>query len=670
MLRFTLLVMLSMMSLVGLAADRLIMEGTTFSGSGSKMLIVKMESAQPYVAFQFDLRLPEGVSLQSDACTLGSRFATTDHTLMVAGQSDDTFRIMVMSYTLTVIPDAEGDVLRMPVVVDESFVEGTAAMSNILMVTSLSESTTPEDASFVLSLQQDSKIYIETDLTAHFPADYAGWEGATGYTSVQFAPMVTTNDGRTVQVCEKYEGASATQGLVFRRLLTGLASGTYCIELYGAASSTKGRDTWIDSDMSEADEGNETAVYLYARTANSFVQQYIPVHWATSFSEVSTAVLNEVKVTDGTVEIGMYSERKFTNWHVIQVKAVTALVDAVELHSSVLSSAQTALTDEAYQNVTGDERTALSQAISTHFTVPEPTAEAYQTAIGALTEALSSFHAAKDAYDEWVAARALCSTQVYPYASAEKRLAAQTAAAQRPETAAACVDMTARLLLSYRQYAESGALLESEEGAIDRTPLIVNTSADEDIDNTVWKTVRGDGSEGDIGIRSDEPWIDGSGQESHRYFDGGGWNFASWNVTFCQEVTLPSGRYLLTAMGRSAQETELTLFADEHTADMAHTGSTGGLFGRGWEQTSVEFTLQQAETVTIGCRGIASAQHNWMSFSAFRLVQFPGDVPTGITGTERGRNNTVNQIYDLQGRKINRVNRKGLYIINGRKVKR
>ena len=69
----------------------------------------------------------------------------------------------------------------------------------------------------------------------------------------------------------------------------------------------------------------------------------------------------------------------------------------------------------------------------------------------------------------------------------------------------------------------------------------------------------------------------------------------------------------------------------------------------------MEFTLQQAETVTIGCRGIASAQHNWMSFSAFRLVQFPGDVPTGITGTERGRNNTVNQIYDLQGRKLSTI---------------
>ena len=67
---------------------------------------------------------------------------------------------------------------------------------------------------------------------------------------------------------------------------------------------------------------------------------------------------------------------------------------------------------------------------------------------------------------------------------------------------------------------------------------------------------------------------------------------------------------------------------------MAHIGNTGGLFNRGWEQTSVEFELTTGATVGIGVRGVTPAYHNWMSFSDFRLVQFPGD-DTGVDSKEK-----------------------------------
>ena len=472
-------------------------------------------------------------------------------------------------------------------------------------------------------------IYIEKDLTSQFPTDYLGWNGATGYTPTQFAPMVTTNDGRTVQMCEKFNGSVAETGTVFSRTLTGLPLGTYRIELYGAAASTKGRDTKIDTDMIAADEGNTTAVYLYATTPTGTVKQYIPVHWATSFSKVATAVLNNVVVTDGTVEIGMYSQKKFTNWEVIQIKGVTAMVDAEEQHASTLQRAQSALDDEAYVNVTGEERTALSQAIADNTTVTEQTASAYQAAIAALENAIKTFTQAKESYDIW----ANVAKRSYPYASAEKKSAAESAASVLPTSARDALSKAESLKPLFRRYAESSALMEGIEGAVDVTATYIrNPKAEEAIDANVWQTVLGEGSGGSVGILGNEPWTDSSGSTSHKYFDGGNWRASAWDVTFKQDITLPAGRYQLTAVGRSSQDVALTLIGGEATAEMAHINATGGLFNNGWEQTSLEFELTEETTVSIGARGATNVIHNWMSFSDFRLVRFPGCILSGKCG--------------------------------------
>ena len=504
-------------------------------------------------------------------------------------------------------------------------------------------------------------------MTSLFPTDWQGWTGATGYTDTKYAPIVTTNDGRKVQMCEKFDGGSATVGTVFKRTLTGLTNGTYRIELFGAAASTKGRDAYIVSDMTSANEGDETAVYLYAKTAGGTVKKYIPVHWATSFSEVATAVLNEVKVTNGTVEIGMYSEKKYTNWHVVQIKGVTALVDAEELHAHVIQQAHTTLADEAYAAVTGAERTALTQAVNTHTTVSERTAEAYKTAIDAIESAIATFTAAKESYDALVAAKSLTAGRSFPYAASAKQTAAEAAGMATANSAADAVSKSEALLKAYRQYAESSAMLEGVEGATDVTATYIqNPRAAENIDATVWQTVLGEGSGGSIGIRSDEPWTDGNGGTDYRYFDGGNWGSSAWDVSFKQDISLPAGRYQLTAMGRSEQGVTLTLFAGNATAEMAHIGAAGGLFNRGWEQTSVEFELKEPATVSIGVRGVTSTIHNWMSFSNFRLTQFPLSM-TGIGSVENAKAVKDNEVYDLSGRKVAKPTR-GIYIVNGNKV--
>ena len=470
-------------------------------------------------------------------------------------------------------------------------------------------------------------VYMETDVTANFPTNWQGWVGATGYTSTQYAPMVTTNDGRRVQVCEKYEVYAGT-GTVFYRTLTGLTNGTYRIELYGAASSTKGRDTYVSSDMTAYDEGDETAVYLYATTPSGTVKQYIPVHWATSFSEVATAVLNNVEVTDGTVDIGMYSEKYYTNWHVVQIKGVTALVDIAERYSDVLQTAKAVLSDSiAYTNVVGEERTTLVQAVRQYSTISEKTAEAYQTAINAIVTATVTFTDAKASYDEW----AHIKNMSYSYASAEKKSAAEAAAtaAANPTNAADAVIKTEYMIPFFRSYAESSALLEGVKGSENVTDTyILNPRAEEDYSSTGWQVHWGTNSPiGDITIRTDQPWTDASGNSNHRYFDGGHWGALSWVAIQAQDITLPAGHYQLTVLGRSSQDVEQILFAGDNAVEMPHKGDNGGLFNLGWEQTSVEFELTEESIVSIGVMGVSSGIHNWMSFSDFRLVRFPDTEP-------------------------------------------
>ena len=211
---------------------------------------------------------------------------------------------------------------------------------------------------------------IETDLTAQFPLDWQGWTGATGFVGWA-APTVTTNDGRSTAACEQYnEGTIAQTGVVFSRTLTGLANGNYTIELYGAAAFTPGR-----SCTSTLVEGDETAVYLYAETPAGTVKQYIPAHVADNFntSGIATATLEGVEITDGTVTIGMYKDKGLTNWHVVQIKGVTAIVDKDALIANRYAPLDEALAkgEAVKANIVGQD-----DAISTYNKAVEPYVQA------------------------------------------------------------------------------------------------------------------------------------------------------------------------------------------------------------------------------------------------------------------------------------------------------
>lgn len=219
-----------------------------------------------------------------------------------------------------------------------------------------------------------AQVTIDVDLTAQFPVAHTAWTGASGMCANAFGPTVTTNDGRSTLLCEKYETSVDATGDVMTSTLTGLTNGAYKIELYGSAAFTQGRG--FESTLVE---GDETAVYLYAKTGNGTVQKYIPAHIATSFSTVATVMLDNVVVTDGTITIGIYKDKGLTNWHIVQIKGVTATVNADELLATSVAKAQSFDPNTLPATVYNDLQTAVSDNNKTYATDEE-----YKAAIAAI----------------------------------------------------------------------------------------------------------------------------------------------------------------------------------------------------------------------------------------------------------------------------------------------
>ena len=638
-------------------------------------VVVSLTGATAMTALQFNLQLPTGVTATKDGVTLGA--AVSDHTINI--ETLESGDLLFVLYSMDLKTFKDGELLRIPVTASSEAIAAAGKLYTVRMATAEAVSHACGDATFTVTVEEaPTKIYIETDLTTQFAAltQNTNWKtgagGTADYTATQFCPMVKPNGLPEVKMCEFYETNCDREGDLLYQTMKGLPAGTYNIELYGGAAYTFGRgfssdaftgDTWNAGDKIEFNTG----VSLYATTSEGTYGGEIPIYYATNFPDGAAVMKleNVVVGSNGEVKIGMSKTTHSTNWHIIQLKGVVATVDAVELHGKMIADANAALTDAAYQNVTGTERTALSKAVNDNANVSEQTADAYQAAIDEIEKALTAFKEAKEAYDTWQQAKGDMAGRSFPYAAADRKEAAEAALNDTPSTAAEAVQMEASLLQAYRQYAESSALMEGVEGSQDVTATYIqNPKAEEAIDATVWQTVKGDGSGGSITILSNEPWTDGEGNQTHSYFDGGDWGASAWDVSLKQDITLPAGRYQLTALGRSAYDVTMTLFANGTEGGMAHISATGGLFGRGWEQTSIEFELGVESTVSIGVRGVTSAIYNWMSFSDFRLVKFEKSS-TGIAETVGARKES-GTTYDLQGRRVVQPT-KGLYIVDGRK---
>ena len=247
---------------------------------------------------------------------------------------------------------------------------------------------------------EKAPVYIETDMTAQFSTltDWHNWVGATGYVGWA-APTVKTNTGQEVACCERYNGTCDNTGDVFYQTVTGLPQGTYKIELYGGAAFTFGRGFTSEAFCENGADNNphleegykieeNTGVTLYAETSVGTYGGEIPIYYATNFnaSGPATVEMSGVEVGEnGELKIGMSKTSRSTNWHLIQLKGVTAQVNAVELYANLKAEAEALITDDMSALITSILTDAMVD--DTDFT----TAEEYQTAIKNLEDAIVAF---------------------------------------------------------------------------------------------------------------------------------------------------------------------------------------------------------------------------------------------------------------------------------------
>ncbi len=241
-------------------------------------------------------------------------------------------------------------------------------------------------------------------------------------------------------------------------------------------------------------------------------------------------------------------------------------------------------------------------------------------AIEPLKAAVATYNDVNAHFVAFADAKAKYATIDTKYASDEKIAAVNAIAEKTPATADEADALKADYIKAVRSLVESNALAEGVEGATNYTESIKNANA-EALDG--WTIALGEINKGAIKVLNNEPFTDAEGNSTHSYFDGGSWNDNAWDVTFSQDVTLPKGKYLLTATSRaSADLTSFALFAGEARAEMKHVGASGELFDRGWNDNSVEFEVTEDDaTVNLGVQGVTDKQHQWMSFTRFRLVK-------------------------------------------------
>ena len=231
--------------------------------------------------------------------------------------------------------------------------------------------------------QTEPTFMIEVDYTNKLGIDAASWKGASGLCATNYAPAITTKDGRKAQLAENYQSNVNATGDLMTQTVTGLPNGTYRVSIYANAFYTSGRG--FESDVQD---GAEDVCYVFAGMGENRVQKFITARIATSTTENDLRTLENVKVVDGTLVVGLGKAKAGTNWHTVQVFEITALVDATELLATA---------NNDYEAVK-DEKMAASVATALAAAKTAVDAEVTAETLNAYTAAIEAAQASAAAY--------------------------------------------------------------------------------------------------------------------------------------------------------------------------------------------------------------------------------------------------------------------------------
>lgn len=293
-------------------------------------------------------------------------------------------------------------------------------------------------------------------------------------------------------------------------------------------------------------------------------------------------------------------------------------VDAsIAAYKQAVDDAKAALAVEVNKVVTGKELTNLNAAISAD---KGTTKETIDAATKKIQECTTAFTAAQPKYQALVDAKKLEQKEL-PYASKAKFTEFTTSKEVTATTAADAETKANAIISARRAYVESNGMAEGVKGAVDCTEKVVNpnfTASDGKGSLEGWTRTQPGGKEGAL---NGEIWTNADTNKGY-YYDY--YNEGANNQHVYQEVTdLTAGRYIVTIKARAQEEFNLYLLINnEKKEDINEIGNAGGVFDRGWNDYTAEFTVGADGKVKIEVANMPSSnQAGWFGFGDVRLVR-------------------------------------------------
>ena len=316
-------------------------------------------------------------------------------------------------------------------------------------------------------------------------------------------------------------------------------------------------------------------------------------------------------------------------------------------YNIALSEAKAAIENDDYTNVTGDEKTDLQAQIDADDDLDKTSKDAIDAATEALKEKTTNFTDAKTNYDNWVAAKAI-EQDTLAYAAEAKYTAITTAQAAEPKNAEAAQEAADAVTKVIRQYYESHALAEGVDGTqIDVPDYRMEVTYNSE-DHTFGSWAVFGQTNGTIQLLDAQSFTDGDGKSDYKYADI---YKSDNNAGIKQSISLEPGKYMLTVTARANKTSGAAfwVFAGTNKTDIDRIGNTGGVFGGGWNDASVEFTVGTTSDVEIGVQS-GNGKDLWWSATRFRLVKIADleeitlDETSTTDGTliEENKNEVVN----------------------------
>ena len=424
-----------------------------------------------------------------------------------------------------------------------------------------------------------------------------GWTGADKFGH----PDNNVNPGSNVTrpYFEKWVNVPETQKeeRKFYQIVNDCPQGAY--ELKAAVAATY--------QVAGNDIHNNNGVYLYIKDGEKVTKT--PCKTGGTAQYFSVVVDHEA---EGDLEIGLQIDATTgVNWIAFDNFSLNCYgignYDALvkKNYEAILATAKATKDD----NVIGEEKTKLESLIAA-------TPTDYVTAANDLQLATINFNEAMSSYKK------LSEFNLnLKYASTEKKNALDKALGDSPKNAAEAEAKSAdkTLISARRAYVESNGKAEGVKGAVDCTEKVVNPKfADKKVGWTESQDDKG-------AAKNDETWTNADGTKGGNYYDY--WNGNANNQHVSQEVTgLSAGKYIVTIKARAQVGFYVYVrINDKNAADVNEIGNTGGVFDRGWNDYTAEFTVGKDGKVKIEVGNYKPSgvnnQAGWFGFGDVRLVR-------------------------------------------------